>query len=65
MMMLMYLARTVRDYTREYENPPMLLSVGDTVELIKRNDTLYTEWYWSRSPDGKEAWVPEAIMKIQ
>ena len=52
-------------YTREFEGQPMILSEGDSITVLKKNQGKYKEWYWCRSSDGIEAWVPEAFMIIR
>lgn len=49
--------RLTKGYVREFP-VPMSVSEGDSVEIIRKNDGIYPGWYWCRSEDGVEAWVP-------
>lgn len=57
--------RVVTEYVREYNSDPMVLSPGDVVKVLKQNDGVYKGWYWCRSADGKEIWVPGQILSMK
>ncbi len=56
--------RVVKPYRREFENP-LVISKGNSVEVIKRNEGRYKEWYWCRSEDGIEAFVPKKLVSVE
>ncbi len=53
----------VRPYTREFETP-MVAPEGTVLEILRRNDGVYNEWFVCRSRQGIEAFVPEEILEI-
>lgn len=55
--------KVVEAYVREFGNP-MKASSGEEVEILKKNDGKYREWYWCRSGDGTESWVPQQVIRI-
>ncbi len=55
--------RVIKPYSREFEHP-LVVAKGTTIEVIKRNDGRYKEWYWCRSEDGIEAFVPEELVRV-
>lgn len=55
--------RVIQDYTREFEKP-MIRRKGDRIEVIRKNDGKYRDWYWCRDSEGIETWVPETLLEI-
>jgi Variant SH3 domain len=54
--------RVVSDYVAQYPDP-IHAHRGQTVTL-KRRDPEYPGWVWCIGPDGREGWVPLAILRI-
>lgn len=40
------------------------MSKGSSIEIIRRNDGKYREWYWCRTGDGNEAFVPGQVLEV-
>lgn len=55
--------RVTKPYHRESDHH-LVVSKGTAIEVIKRNDGRYKEWYWCRSEDGIEAFVPEQLVRV-
>lgn len=53
-----------RDYDREFETP-LVAPKGTVLEVLRRNDGIYREWFVCKSSQGIEAYVPEEILKIE
>ena len=51
-------------YNREF-NAPLVAPEGTVLEVIKRNDGIYTDWFVCRSKQGIEAYVPEKLLDIE
>lgn len=56
--------RIIRGYAGEFEDP-ILMKKGSPIRVIRKNEGRYSEWYWCRTEDGKEAFVPEQILEIE
>ncbi len=55
--------QVIIDYVSEFHNP-ILMKKGSTINILKRNDGKYTEWFWCRTDEGVEAYVPENSLEI-
>lgn len=53
----------VKPYTREFEIP-LVAPEGTILEVLRRNDGLYTDWFVCRSRQGIEAYVPDELLEI-
>lgn len=52
-----------KKYTREFETP-LVAPEGTVLEVLKRNDGIYTDWFICRSSTGIEAFVPAEWLEI-
>jgi hypothetical protein len=50
-------------YDRRYPDP-MTMKTGDELRIVKRKDDEWPGWVFCESQSGKQAWVPESIVKI-
>jgi SH3-like domain-containing protein len=53
--------RVVRDHEPIYPDP-IVLRPGDRVRLGREDDE-FPGWVWCTAPDGREGWVPLAILR--
>lgn len=51
------------DYSREFKTP-LVAPEGTVLEVLRRNDGVYKEWFICRSSQGIEAYVPEKLLRI-
>jgi hypothetical protein len=54
--------RIVQDYTAQYA-APIRVSAGEFVK-VGRQDEEYPGWWWCVGANGKEGWVPGAILEL-
>ena len=55
--------RVIKHYDREFQNA-IVMKKGSTILIIRRNEGIYKEWFWCRTDDGTEAFVPEEILEV-
>lgn len=52
-----------RKYEREFDTP-LVAPEGTVLEVLRRNEGIYKEWFVCRSSQGIEAYVPEEMLEI-
>jgi len=50
-----------KDYVPQYPNP-LTVRAGDVVHVGARDDE-FPEWWWCRSSEGLEGWMPTDILE--
>lgn len=53
----------VKPYVREFDTP-LVVQEGTIVEVLRRNEGIYNEWFICRSSQGIEAYVPAEMLRI-
>ena len=56
--------RVIKRYESEVQNS-VAMKNGSTILIIRRNEGIYKEWFWCRTDDGTEAFVPEGILEVE
>jgi hypothetical protein len=54
--------RILQDYSVQYP-APIRVSAGQVVR-VGRQDDQYPHWWWCLGTDGKEGWVPGALLEL-
>ncbi len=53
----------IKPYDREFDIP-LVAPEGTVLDVLRRNDGVYTEWFVCRSIQGIEAYVPEELLEV-
>lgn len=56
--------RVNKSYSAEFPNP-IEMKKGDKIRVLKRNEGDYKRWFWCRTDNGVEAYVPENALDVK